>query len=1020
MAHKLNMSLQKERKRVKMRTRMLILILLVVIFQLLTSTAVLIFGGEFRNLKEYSYNTLVEKTENSSTYIRNELQEKPVIVQEYAEQLNSVVAGILKERGASIADLQKDKDLDYSIIESSVDIVSSLLRRSMVDDAYLILDTGDLYADKSSDTKAALYLRDADPNLDLENGDLLMMLGFSSISRDFGLTRHSDWSQYFTPNLRDMSNFDFYFKTIQTAQENRNLSQNDLGYWSRFSKVSSADTPSMKYSLPLIAEDGTVYGVIGVGLTENTILSYIPSYDFLSETACYVMGYSDSGNSYDILVYSGSANGTHLGNTNTLHISSREGDGIYSFDTVTDVELLGSVQYMEMYNRNSPYAKEQWALISVADRSSVLWPLLSLQRMLVTSALLSLIVVAIVAVLGCSVIIKPLSNLIKLMKIKRKYNEVIRFQPSNIYEIDEITDAITQMQINVHGFSSQVSKMISIADVGLGTFMYDRTDDSVFVGQGLIKVLRLSLPQGEDIVMSRQEFLNSIKNPEVRLPISAGLEMPNGTMRKDFSKVYEINRLSGGTLWMRLGYTYSPNTAIGIVQDITDAIREKNRIEYERDYDHLTGLLNRHAYYRRIEKLFHDKSKLNITAFVMIDLDNLKYVNDTYGHNFGDDYIKTAATALKKFQDHGGIVSRLSGDEFSICLPGFSSKEEVREIIACVRGELLHRSCLLADGTHFKISGSMGVSWYPDDSESRELLMKYADFAMYTIKHSTKGEIAEFDWNSYSTDSVLLTGVEEMNRIIEECSVKYAFQSIVSAKTGKIYGYEALMRVQSEIFQSPLELLRTAKTGAKLYEIERMTWTKSLADFQALIDAGQIEKTAHVFINSIANNKLEPDVEAVLEKKYPHLLDQIVIEILESESSDEDCTAHKAQLMQKWGGQIALDDFGTGYNSESALLSLRPNIIKIDRSIINGCNQDADRRMIIEHLVKLARTKGILVLAEGVETQEEMKTVISCGVDFLQGYYLAHPLFYPEPIAPEITDTIRRLADLGDTSKYSD
>ena len=136
-----------------------------------------------------------------------------------------------------------------------------------------------------------------------------------------------------------------------------------------------------------------------------------------------------------------------------------------------------------------------------------------------------------------------------------------------------------------------------------------------------------------------------------------------------------------------------------------------------------------------------------------------------------------------------------------------------------------------------------------------------------------------------------------------------------------------------------------------------------------------------------------------------------IVELLESESADEDSTAHKENVVQRWGGQIALDDYGTGYNSEYALLSLEPNIIKIDRSIISGCDQDADRRMIIENLVKLAKAKGIRVLAEGVETEEEMKTVIDCSVDFLQGYYLAYPSFEPGPIDPEVAETIRRMAN---------
>ena len=259
-------------------------------------------------------------------------------------------------------------------------------------------------------------------------------------------------------------------------------------------------------------------------------------------------------------------------------------------------------------------------------------------------------------------------------------------------------------------------------------------------------------------------------------------------------------------------------------------------------------------------------------------------------------------------------------------------------------------------------------------------------------------------------DSAKLTDLEEMNRIIGESRVRYAFQSIVSVKTGEIYGYEALMRVQSTIFQSPLELLSIAKTSARLHEIERLTWTKAMADFQVLMDAGRVEKNARLFVNSIANHKLEDEVIAELEKTYPPLLNRVVMEILESERADELSTAHKEQTMERWGAQIALDDYGTGYNSEYALLSLHPNIIKIDRSIISGCDKDADRRMIIENLVKLTQTKGILTLAEGVETVEEMKTVIACGVDFLQGYYLARPMFEPEALSPALADAIRQLA----------
>ena len=1012
MAQSLNPSEKKVRKKVKISTRISIPILLVAVFQILTYFVILIFGGEFQNIRDYAYSTLAEKTENRSAYIQSELRSKPILVQEYSEQISSVVEEILQEQAASISDLQTDEELSRIIIESSAGIVSELLRRSSANGAYLILETGSLYADEGDNARAALYLRDLDPNSGAGYSDLLMEIGPDAISQEYGITRDFGWSAYFTPDPDDPSNFDFYYRTIQTAQENSHLPTNYLGYWSGFSSPSPMITPSMKYTIPLIAQDGTVYGVLGIGLMESTILSHIPSNDFLSETACYVLGYGDSDSRYDIITHSGAAYDTLLGNADTLYVGDRLEDDvvIYDFDMDTGAELLGSVQYLGLYDQNSVYAEEQWVLVSVADRSSVLRPVTFLLQMLLISAMASLIVAAIVAVLSCTRLIRPIEAAIRQMKAKRKFNEVVHFDPSNIYEIDEMTDAITQLQIDVQGVSSGVSKMISAADVGLGTFMYDRTDDSVFVGQSLITVLKLELPQGQDIIMSRTEFLGSFRNPEVRDPIAAGLDIARSETHEDYSRVYRVNRLKGGTLWMRLGYTYSNNTAIGVVQDITDTMVEKQQIEHERDYDNLTGLLNRHAYYRNVEQLFRNRDELNITAFIMVDLDNLKYVNDTFGHGYGDDYIKTAAAALKKFQKHGGIVSRLSGDEFSICLSGFSTKDKLREIITSIHAELMQGTCRLGDGTRFNVSGRMGVSWYPDDAESRELLMKYADFAMYTVKHSTKGGVAEFDINSYNADPTNLTDVEEISRIIEEGDVKYAFQSIVCAKTGEIYGYEALMRIQSDIFKSPPELLETAKTDAKLDKVERLTWTRSLADFHALTASGQIGDAARIFINSIADIGLESVDKDVLEKNYPQLLSRIVLEILEDESSNEYCSERKAHLMQKWGGQLAIDHFGTGYDSEYTMNSLLPGIIKIDRSIISGCDKDAARRGTIENLVRLARDKGILVLAEGVETEEEMKTAIACGVDLLQGYYLARPLFEPQPLDPETVKVIRELA----------
>ncbi|MCH5193511.1 MAG: GGDEF and EAL domain-containing protein [Oscillospiraceae bacterium] len=1001
------------RSKTKLAVRLLVPMMLLVLFQIVIFFSVLIIGGEFTYVREYAYSTFADKAETRRNYLEAELQQKVLPVQESAYKIGSMIEEITAGQNAAITDISTNKELDRLIMESAADSMIELMRRSMVNDVYLILETGDLYGSEGGgkEAKAALYIRDLDVMTDAGYEDLLMEIGFSSVSQKFGISLDSGWTLHFEPDPSDTRNFDFYYNTLDTAKKNRSIKkQEDLGYWSGFSKFSGNAAASMKYTVPLIAGDGTVYGVLGIGLTENTILDDLPASDFKKEVACYVLGKSTGEDTYDIITHSGISFRRLLGDAEKLRTVETMEQDICGFDAGDG--LAGSVQEISLYSAASPYLNDRWALIAAADESSVLRPYVNLIRMLVVAASISLAISILVVFITSRNVVKPITEAIRTMNSKHKYSEVIRFEPSNIYELDNMTDAITQLQINVQDFSSQVSQMIRIADVGLGTFLYDSADDSVFVGQSLLKQLDLKTEPEEDILMTRTEFLENISSEETKAAITEGIDKIAGEeSQTDYIKEYSIAQRDMSMRWMRLSLVNNKNKSIGILQDITNEIMEKKRIEYERDYDSTTGLLNRNAYYNQIERLFQHPDSLKVTAFIMLDLDNLKYVNDTYGHDFGDDYIKTAATSLKRFQYYGGIVSRLSGDEFNVCLSGFDTKEEVRGIIESVRSQLLQSYCLLADGTHFKIRASAGVAWYPDDGNSYEVLMKYADFAMYTIKHSTKGELAEFDRSAYDNDSILITGVEEMNRIIDECRVRYAFHSIVNAKTGEIYGYEALMRPQSNVFQSPLDLLRIAKTSARLNEIERMTWTRALAEFKEQIEAGRIPGDCHVFVNSISNCVLDPSDVKYIEDTFPDLLPNVVLEILEGEISNESYNERKINRMKKWEAQIALDDFGTGYNSEYALITMDPNIIKIDRSIISGCDKDISRRTIISNLVKLVKTRNILVLAEGVETEDELQTVISCGVDLLQGYYFTRPLFEPEPLKPELTEKIRRMAN---------
>ena len=965
-------------------------------------------SGEFSYIKRYVYNMFTEKTMNRKNYVENMMTDKVALLFDAALEINSLTESYLEAQGRSASDISADKRLNKEIIRLSSQRLVELLRKSSVNDAFIILDSGELYCRDGDVKKSGLYLRDLDINSDdrTNNTDILVEIGSSDIAKEMGITLDSEWSAHLEVSRLNEEELDFYFETIETARKNTSMPVSTMGYWDGFSALAPLRQPSMKYTIPLIADDGTVYGVLGVGIMKKTFLSLIPSNDFFNESACYILAQDKDGSGeYTPVIHSG-AMYNRLVNENTV-ISDNEkiSSEIYDFNKGSEISSIGCIQPMKLYNSGSPYIKEKWALVSVADKGRLLSIYNTIISMLVLSTIISVAFSLVFAVIISRRTTVPVKKIAARLDEKMGDNGIITFTPSGISEIDRLSGSITELQITVKDQASRVSKIISMVDMGIGVFMYEPRDNSVFMGESLIKLLSITSLSAGDTVIDADEFLELINDIDDSGSLTTSGFITVMTEMRDESRSIDMYS-SVLNRWFRWRIMAGKDNVIGLVMDVTGSIIEKKKIEYERDYDVTTGLLNRRAYINRVGELFAAPEKLKTAAFLMWDMDNLKYVNDTYGHDFGDDYIKTAANVFKLFRDYGGVVSRLSGDEFNIFLYGYDTRDEIRDIINTVRDKMNESYCTLADGTHFRLRASGGVSWYPNDSDSYETLIKYSDFAMYTVKHSTKGRIAEFDISSYNKDAILITGVEEMNRIIDEESVKYAFQSIVSAKTGEIFGYEALMRPQSELLRSPLEFIRIAKTGAKLYDIERLTWNIALRSFRLLRESGKVDKNARVFVNSISDCKMKAEDVDCLELENGDILDRIVLEILEGEQANEEFVKAKRKRMDKWNAIVALDDFGCGYNNEYALITLNPDLIKIDRSIISGCDSDISRQNIILNLVSHAKIRNVIVLAEGVETSGELKTVIECGVDLIQGYYIDRPLYEPNSVPDRIKEEI--------------
>ncbi len=225
------------------------------------------------------------------------------------------------------------------------------------------------------------------------------------------------------------------------------------------------------------------------------------------------------------------------------------------------------------------------------------------------------------------------------------------------------------------------------------------------------------------------------------------------------------------------------------------------------------------------------------------------------------------------------------------------------------------------------------------------------------------------------------------------------FQPIFSARTGKVMAYEALMRSDMEALRSPATIMKLAREQGALCEIERLTFFKSLENFDHLRSEGLVRRDTMLFINSIASVCLPREDSEYMESRWHELCRQMVIEITEEEEINHEALEAKRHV-PGFSGMFALDDYGSGFANENSLLELSPRFIKVDIAIIRGIDTDPDKQQIVQNIVAYAHPRNMKIIAGGVETAAELRKVIELGADALQGYFLAKPAAVPAKMAP--------------------
>lgn len=432
---------------------------------------------------------------------------------------------------------------------------------------------------------------------------------------------------------------------------------------------------------------------------------------------------------------------------------------------------------------------------------------------------------------------------------------------------------------------------------------------------------------------------------------------------------------------------------------LQEKTKEIRRLAYA---DGLTGLPNRTHLNERLSKEMENVRQTQSTGAVLfIDLDDLKMVNDTFGHTSGDGLIIAAGAYILSEVGQIGFVARLGGDEFMVILPGVSDRKRVAKIADGIVDVL--RQEYDVQGVRYRMSASIGIVIYPEDGETAEDVFKNADNALYSAKGAGKGcwRFYQDSMQKAAYEKVVLTNSLRGAIGRGELLVHYQPQMELSKKN--LVGFEALLRWDSPIYGkvSPDRFIPLAEQGGLIQEIGQWVLREACHFAQRLANRGRDNIRVAVNISSkqlAVDNFVTIVQEAVQEAGIQP--SQLELEITESVLlvSIEEAT-QKLEELREIGVCLSLDDFGTGYSSLTYLRNLPVGTLKIDKTFIDIISIDTVQSEIIGAIINMAHSLKMTVVAEGVETEEQLLYLANNCCDCIQGYIYSRPVPEEEAIA---------------------
>ncbi len=436
---------------------------------------------------------------------------------------------------------------------------------------------------------------------------------------------------------------------------------------------------------------------------------------------------------------------------------------------------------------------------------------------------------------------------------------------------------------------------------------------------------------------------------------------------------------------------------IALLSDVTEKKRSQELIWRQANFDTLTRLPNRNMFRDRMEQEIKKSDRSgHPLGLLLIDLDQFKEVNDTLGHDVGDQLLQEAARRISTCVRATDTVARLGGDEFCVLLSQLADATHVEDVAQKIIRSLA-LPFLLANETIY-VSASIGITLYPGDATDMETLIKNADQAMYAAKNKGRNRSSYFTQSLQEEAQLRLRLISDLRRALEAKQFRVYFQPIVDMVTGRIHKVEALIRWlhPEHGMVGPQKFIPLAEETGLINEIgdwvfqESVRWVKRWRDLYAADFQVSVNKSPAQF--RVEGNLFAASWLGHL-KNEELLGKHIVIEITEGLllNAENDVT-DKLLKFRDAGIQVALDDFGTGYSSLSYLKKFDIDYLKIDQSFVRDLETDVNDMAVSEAIIVMAHKLGLKVIAEGVETEGQRRLLAAAGCDYAQGFLFARPL----------------------------